>query len=92
MDKKNEQSVVVVPDVGEHDINITLPSGEVIVLQYRNEGDFPSLDVCFSRKRVVYNMANDLLPAPAVNGNEDIRDCIQLVIMLDPNSKPHYPH
>lgn len=74
------------------DITLILPSKEHISLQYRVEGDFPSLDLCFEQKRTVYNWGRDMEPADshfrgnkkAVKGEHDV---FQLWIGLDPNTE-----
>jgi hypothetical protein len=83
---KFAQADVIVPD-SDSDINIVLPDGEKIVLQIRTEGDFPSLDICFEKDRLVRNWARDMEPAPAVkSGKQKDFRCFQLWVGLDPKA------
>ncbi len=79
---------IVVKD-HDTDINIVLPDGEKMVLQFRFEGDFPSLDICFDKQREVTNWIEGMKPAPAVRGRPETRNAYQLCIMLDPKGKPY---
>lgn len=80
---------VHIPDVGEYDINLILPSGEHIVLQYRNEGNFPSLDICFECERAVTNWSRDMKPAPNAHGLPEDHLCFQLWIGLEPDTEAY---
>jgi len=67
----------------DRDIDIVLPDGQTITLQYRTEE--PSLDVVFMQRQVVNCWANDtapMSPAPGVRGKPHIRLADQLVIPL----------
>ncbi|HPQ16838.1 MAG TPA: hypothetical protein PLP04_16520, partial [Bryobacteraceae bacterium] len=62
------------------DYRITLPNGEVVLLQYRTEGDYPSLDICFERQRVINPFMADLSPAVKLSKARDVdeRLCAEL--------------
>lgn len=77
---------VSIPDEAEHDLTIFLPNGEAIVLQYRSEGDYPSLDICFEKRRTVLNWGIDMAPAPSQKDTPESHDVFQLWIGLDPNT------
>ncbi len=69
----------------ETDIDIVLPQGQVIQLQYRLEA--PSLDVCLPEATSVTNwIGDDMKPAP-LNGrerNSHVHKAQQLVIDINP--------
>jgi hypothetical protein len=84
---KSIVKTVKIPDVAEYDVVLVLPSGENIVLQYRNEGDFPSLDVCFDKERTVLNWGVGMTPAKSPKKRPEEHECCQLWIGLDPNKR-----
>jgi hypothetical protein len=84
----NKRTVRVGDDV-EFDIDVVLPGGRVVVLQYRNyEGDpstgnGASLDVCLDRNCPVINwIGTDMTSAPQEPGMAHIRLADQLCICL----------
>jgi len=74
---------------GESDITVVTPSGEKIVLQYRDEGTFPSLDICFEKQRQVTCWARDMEEAPKFGNRSNERNCFQLWIGLDPKGEAY---
>lgn len=75
---------------GENDITVVTPSGERIILQYRDEGKFPSVDVCFEKQRHVSCWGKEMEDAPQSGPLPNERICFQLWIGLDPNGKSFY--
>lgn len=84
------QTIKVVDPV--ENISIILPSGEKIVLQYRDDGGtFPSLDICFEQERVVQNWSRGMESAKVPRGNPaHIRRCFQLWVGLDPKGESYF--
>ena len=86
------EAEVSVPDV-DTDIRLVLPSGEKMTLQYRVEGDYPSLDICFDRERETHNWARDMGAAPAVRQGrklvQHVRKVLQLCLLLNPAGAPY---
>lgn len=74
---------------GESDITVVTPTGEKIVLQYRDEGTFPSIDICFEKQRQVTCWARDMEPAPKIGKRSSDRNCFQLWIGLDPKGEAY---
>ncbi len=67
----------------ETDVNLVLPNGQVIQIQYRLEG--PSIDVCLPTECCVTNwQGDDMEPAPAYKKEDCVRLAKQLVIELNP--------
>lgn len=85
---KNYSSTVTIPN-HDYDLTLVLPSGEKITLEFRVEGTFPSLDVCFEKQRSVINWGRNMVPAPQCGKHVNERDVFQLWIGLDPN-QPAY--
>lgn len=66
----------------ETDIDVVLPNGQIIQLQYRLEA--PSIDVCLPEVTSVTNwIGDDMEPAP-LHGKPHIHMAQQLVIDLNP--------
>ncbi len=73
----------------ETDVDLVLPNGQVISLQYRLEA--PSIDVCLPEDLAVTNWTgDDMEPAPEAGplsaGFAHVRLAKQLVIDLNPES------
>lgn len=67
----------------ETDIDVVLPCGKIIQLQYRLES--PSIDICLPTECGVTNwIGDDMDPAPPVKTKSHIRLAKQLVIDLNP--------
>jgi len=67
----------------ETDIDIVLPTGVVIELQYRLEA--PSIDVVLPHETSITNWSgDDMEPAPKSFAMEHVRLAKQIVIDLDP--------
>lgn len=68
----------------ETDIDLVLPGGQLIQLQYRLCS--PSLEVCLPEPTSVTNWGDDMEPSPpAGRGNEEhVRLASQVVIDLNP--------
>jgi len=67
----------------ETDIDLKLPGGQVIQLQYRLEA--PSIDVCLPNECDVTNwQGDDMEPARQSLDGSHVRQAKQLVIDLDP--------
>lgn len=67
----------------DRDIDIVLPGGHTVTLQYRREG--PSLDILFEDPQTVHNWNNeteDMSPAPTVNRKKHVHMADQLMIPL----------
>jgi len=76
----------------ETDIDIILPNGQVIQLQYRLEA--PSIDVCLPEPTSVTNwIGDDMEPAPLA-GQPHVHLAQQLVIDINPefvDEQDNYP-
>lgn len=67
----------------DRDIDIVLPDGHVVTLQYRREG--PSLDILFDAPQHVHvwnNEVGSMAMAPHIRGNKAGHIADQLVIPL----------
>ena len=68
----------------ETDVDVVLPNGEIIQLQYRLET--PSIDVCLPTECTVTNWeGDDMEAAPTCHDTSHVHYAKQLVIDLDPN-------
>ena len=68
---------------GEMNVDLILPRGQLIQLQYRLES--PSIDVCLPTECGVTNWeGDDMEPAKVVGKLEHVRNAKQLVIDLNP--------
>lgn len=87
MKTKRKKPVTILGNKHAKDYRITLPNGETVLLQYRTEGDYPSLDICFERQRVINPFMADLSPAVRLSKSRDVdeRLCEQIWIGLDPS-------
>jgi len=87
MKTKRKSPIQVLGNKHAKDYRITLPNGEVVLLQYRTEGDYPSLDICFERQRVINPFMADLSPAVKLSKARDVdeRLCEQVWVGLDPS-------
>jgi len=68
----------------DRDIDVVLPDGNSVVLQYRREG--PSLDILFDAPQAVHNLNNNkvdsMSPAPTLNHKRHVHLADQLMIPL----------
>ncbi len=73
---------MTIPDVDEYDVEVKLPAGRIITLQYRNYEE-PCIDIILDQQHDVYNFANESMdPAQAV-GEPHVRKADQLCIPLN---------
>lgn len=73
---------VTIPDVDEFDVEVKLPAGRMITLQYRNYED-PCVDIILDRQHIVYNFANESMDPAKAAGGAHIRKADQLCIPLN---------
>ena len=80
---------VKIPDVDEYDINLVLPGGKKITVQYRDydgEDGATSIDVLLPEATLVYNWkGSDMKPAMGVREQPWVRCADQLMFMIDRN-------
>ncbi len=73
------------PATSDVDVNLRLPNGRIMVVQYRIEGG--SIDICLPENTPVVNwQGDDMEPAIGLDGfpEGNVRMAKQLMIELDP--------
>ena len=83
----NTSNVEINIPAHDTDIDLTLPNGDRIVLQFRLESN--TLDVLLPQNLEVHNwLGSDMTPAPKVARNkfQHIRRCDQLCVQLPPKA------
>ena len=64
------------------DLTIVFPGGQRALLQWRVDG--PSIDLCFDQPLDVWNQAEDMRPAPTIEGQDSAHSGVVQITIIPP--------